>query len=46
LSWPVGGQYIGPDLAQALDARCEEILAQLSTIIRDADRWCTAKPTP
>jgi four helix bundle protein len=39
-------QYIGPDLAQALDARCEEILAQLSTIIRDADRWCTAKPTP
>ena len=32
--------YVAFDAAKDLDARCEEILSQLSTMIRDADRWC------
>jgi four helix bundle protein len=39
-------RYLHPDLASVLDARYEEILAQLSTMIRDADRWCSAKAAP
>jgi len=33
--------YLGDPIARVLDARYEELLAQLSTMIRDADRWCT-----
>jgi hypothetical protein len=29
-----------------LDGRYEELLAQLGTMIRDADRWCTKAATP
>jgi four helix bundle protein len=32
--------YISTDVAQRLDARCEEILGQLVTMIRDASNWC------
>ncbi|MGB7160090.1 MAG: four helix bundle protein [Tepidisphaeraceae bacterium] len=32
--------YCSDEVAQRLDARAEEILAQLSIMIRDADRWC------
>jgi four helix bundle protein len=32
--------YIDVDTARELDGRCEEILSQLSTMIRDADSWC------
>jgi four helix bundle protein len=32
--------YVDDEAAKELDARCEEILSQLSTMIRDADRWC------
>jgi four helix bundle protein len=33
-------KYISVEIAQRLDARCEEILGQLVTMIRDANRWC------
>lgn len=33
--------YLDDATARDMDARCEEILAQLSTMIRDADRWCS-----
>ena len=33
-------EYLTDEQAKDLEARCEEILAQLSTMIRDADRWC------
>jgi four helix bundle protein len=32
--------YVDPETADELDARCEETLAQLWTMIRDADSWC------
>ena len=32
--------YLSPDLVEKLDTRCEEVLAQLSVMIRDADTWC------
>lgn len=34
--------YLPPATAEELDARCEEILRQLATMIHDADRWCNA----
>lgn len=33
-------RYLDARMAQALDGRYEEILAQLSSMIRDADHWC------
>jgi four helix bundle protein len=33
-------RYIGAEIARELDGRCEEILSQLWTMERDADRWC------
>jgi four helix bundle protein len=32
--------YCSDDVARRLDERAEEILSQLSIMIRDADRWC------
>ena len=37
--------YWEPDLASELDARCEEIIAQLALMIRDAPSWCEGFPT-
>ncbi len=34
-------QYWAPNIARELDERCEEILKQLTSMIDDADRWCT-----
>jgi four helix bundle protein len=33
--------YVDSETAQKLDGRYEEILAQISIMIRDADRWCS-----
>ena len=33
-------KYISEGVARKLDARCEEILGQLVTMIRDASSWC------
>ncbi len=33
-------EYCNDEVARRLDERSEEILAQLSVMIRDADRWC------
>ena len=32
--------YVNQELARELDARCEEVIAQLSLMNRDADKWC------
>ena len=32
--------YRSDETAARLEVRCEEILSQLSLMIRDADRWC------
>ena len=39
-------RYLESEQAAVLDLRYEELLAQLSTMIRDADRWCTKAATP
>jgi len=42
-TWIVFAQrcrYFDDATAEALDGRCEEIIGQLSAMIRDADRWC------
>ena len=33
-------RYLDGEVAAELDGRCEEILSQLHTMVRDADRWC------
>lgn len=33
-------RYCADPTAQDLDVRCEQVIAQLSAMIRDADRWC------
>jgi len=33
--------YWDTAFADEPDARCEEVLAQLASMIRDADRWCS-----
>jgi four helix bundle protein len=32
--------YLNEDVAANLDAKCEEVISQLSLMIRDADSWC------
>jgi four helix bundle protein len=32
--------YVDAETARELDQMCEQILAQLATMIRDADDWC------
>jgi four helix bundle protein len=38
--------YLDSDNAEDLDRRCEEIIAQLCVMIRDADRWCQPFHSP